>query len=141
MSETKTSVGSCHCGAVRWEVELDLSKGMTRCNCSICTKLHNGNAIVKPDAFRLLSGEDALSEYRWGSKAAPYLFCKHCGVHSFGRGHLGMLGGDFVAVNLQCLDGVEIAELPVAYWDGRHDDWKAGTRPTPWPILTTSPTS
>src|SRR5262245_29247346 len=61
---TTRCTGSCHCGAVRFEVSLDLSRGGTRCNCSICTKVGTLSSLVKPEAFTLLQGEDSLSEYR-----------------------------------------------------------------------------
>ncbi len=61
-------------------------------------------------------------------------FCNTCGVYCFGRGHLEQLGGDFVSVNLNCLDDVELARLTVVHWDGRHDNWQVGPRATPWPV-------
>lgn len=125
--------GGCHCGAVRFEVEVDPSHG-TRCNCSICTKLSMIGAMVKPDALVITKGEDALSTYAWGGKVATRYFCRHCGVHCFGIGHLAELGGDFASINLNTLDRVDPAQVSVVYWDGRHDNWGAGPRPTPWPI-------
>jgi hypothetical protein len=136
---SKRHAGSCHCGAVRFEVELDLGQGGGRCNCSICVKISSFNTIVKPAAFRLLSGEDALGVYEWGAKVSRRYFCKQCGVHCFGRGHLAELGGDFVSVSLNALDGVELAGLNVVYWDGRHNNWHAGPRDTPWPIVDRAP--
>jgi hypothetical protein len=128
-------VGSCHCGAVRFRIRADLSEGGSRCNCSICTKLNAFGRLMKPDAFELLAGEHETGSYEWGGKVSMRRFCKHCGVYCFGRGHLEQLGGDFVSVNLSCLDGVELDSLKVVYWDGRHDNWQAGPRNTPWPIL------
>jgi len=133
-SKSKTYTGGCHCGAVRYEVDADLTSGVGRCNCSMCHRLGRAGAIVKPEAFRLLEGEGELTEYRFGSKMGQYLFCKHCGVHSFGRGHLDVLGGAYVTVNVNCLDDVELTELPVVYWDGRHNNWQGGPRSSPWPL-------
>jgi hypothetical protein len=125
--------GSCHCGALRFEVEVDLQAGVSRCNCSICTKLNHTTAIARPDALVVLSSEE-LGEYAFGGRTARRYFCKLCGVHGFLRGHLPELGGDYVAVNVNTLDGVEIASLRTVYWDGRHDNWDAGPRDQPWPI-------
>ncbi len=133
-SGANKNVGSCHCGAVRFEAEIDLSRGASRCNCSVCSKTAVTGAIVKPEAFVLLSGEASLGEYQWGGKISRRFFCKHCGVHCFGRGHLEQAGGDYVSINLNCLDDVDPANLKIQYWDGRHNNWGAGSRGTPWPI-------
>jgi hypothetical protein len=134
----KKYTGGCHCGVVRFEVEMDPNDGASRCNCSICTKIAQTGKIVKPDAFRLVSGKESLSEYRWGGNIATRFFCKHCGIHCYGAGHLAEVGGDFVSVNLNTVDGVDPHALPVVHWDGRHDNWQGGPRPTPWPIEATA---
>ncbi|HEY6476158.1 MAG TPA: GFA family protein [Polyangia bacterium] len=131
----KTYSGSCHCGAVQFRVTTDLGQGAGRCNCSICTKVAQTGGIVKPEAFELVSSEENLSSYEWGGRTAQRYFCKRCGIHCFARGNLAVLGGAYVSVNYNCLDGVELGDLPVIYWDGRHDNWSGGPRPTPWTIL------
>lgn len=130
----KKHTGSCHCGAIRFEVAIDLTPGVSRCNCSICTKTATTNGIVKPGTFTLLQGEDRLGIYEWGPKTSRRYFCTKCGVHCFGRGHLEEVGGDYVSVNVNTLDDVELTELTVVYWDGRHDEWQKGPRKTPWPL-------
>lgn len=130
--------GSCHCGAVRFDVDLDLGKGASRCNCSACTKTGTTTAIVQPAAFVLVAGEDALGTYEWGRKTARRLFCKTCGITCFGRGYLEQLGGDYVSINLNCVDDIDVRDVAIVYFDGRHDNWMGGPRSTPWPVFTTS---
>jgi len=126
--------GGCHCGAVRFEVTLDTSQPGSRCNCSVCTKTGVTSKITKPSAFTLLAGEDALTSYAWGAQISRRFFCRHCGVHCFARGFLAEVGGDYVSINVNCIDGLDPASLALVYWDGRHDNWQAGPRSTPWPV-------
>lgn len=81
---------------------------------------------IKSDAFRLISGEDQLSDYQFASKQGHHLFCKNCGLRSFTRGSLPEIGGEYVSINIACLDDVpdeELVALPVRYCNGRDYDW------------------
>jgi hypothetical protein len=125
--------GSCLCGDVQFEVEVDLSKG-SRCNCTTCTKLGTTGSVVRPAAFTLLSPESKLASFTRTPDIASRYFCARCHAFCFGKGHLEVLGGDFVSVNLNCIDGFDVSRTELSYWDGRHDNWSAGPRPAPWPV-------
>src|SRR3982751_6342050 len=128
----KTYRGSCHCGAVAFQAELDLAAGTTRCNCSFCRKARFWMAFAKAAEFQVLKGQDALTDYQHTppGKAEPFLhltFCRHCGIRPFsGGGELPRFGGAFYAVNVACLDDAsdaELAQAPIHYANGRNDLW------------------
>jgi hypothetical protein len=122
----KTYHGSCHCGAVAYEADIDLAEGTLKCNCSICAKDRFWQVAVKAEAFRLLRGEDALTEYLFNWRKNHHLFCRTCGTHSFGWAEDDERGDRFYAVKLSTLDDVDVAELtnaPVIHVDGRNDDF------------------
>lgn len=119
----KTYRGSCHCGAVRFEAELDLTQSSYRCNCSICSRTRFWPAVARADGFRLLAGESELTQYLFNTKKNQHFFCRHCGVRAFGVGNDTPMGKMF-GVNLGCLEGVSdeaLSKVPVTYVDGRHD--------------------
>jgi hypothetical protein len=112
-----THTGSCQCGAVRFEVDGDFTTGMT-CNCSRCGRVGYILAFVPASQFRLVSGEENLTEYRFHKKEIAHLFCKTCGVQSFGRG-TGPDGTETVAVNLRCVDGIDPKSLQITEYNGK----------------------
>jgi hypothetical protein len=122
----KTYHGSCHCGAVAFEADLDLEAGTGRCNCSICTKRRAWGINIKPDAFRLLQGKEVLSDYQFGTLSGHHRFCSNCGCAPFGDGHVEQIGGDYVSIAVNCLDDAtpqELADVPVNYANGRDNLW------------------
>lgn len=122
----KTYHGSCHCGAVSYEADIDLQAGTGKCNCSICKKSRAWGTNIKPQAFRLLSGEDALSDYRFGTMQGRNRFCATCGVRTHGDGDVPEIGGPFVSINIATIDNItdeELAALPIGFANGRENDW------------------
>jgi hypothetical protein len=122
----QTYRGSCHCGAVRFEAELDLKQSTYRCNCSICRRTRFWPAVARADGFRLLAGEAELTKYLFNTRKNEHWFCKHCGVRAFGIGNDTPIGKMF-GVNVMCLEGVSeeaLSELPITYTDGLHDNWQ-----------------
>jgi hypothetical protein len=122
----QTYRGSCHCGAVRFEAELDLEQSTYRCNCSICRRTRFWPAVARADGFRLLAGENELTKYLFNTRRNEHWFCRHCGVRAFGVGTDTPIGRMF-GVNVMCLEDVAdetLAALPITYVDGLHDNWQ-----------------
>jgi hypothetical protein len=122
----QTYTGSCHCGAIRFEADLDLGEGSNRCNCSYCAKARAWFAFAKgPTRFRLLDG-GGVSEYRWippgdAESHLTFTFCRSCGVRTYAKGELEALGGTFHAISVPALDLTDEvrAAIPVKYINGR----------------------
>jgi hypothetical protein len=132
----KTYRGSCHCGAVRFEADLDLTQSSYRCNCSICRRTRFWPAVARPEAFRLLSGESELTEYLFNTRKNVHYFCRHCGVRAFGVGNDTPIGKMY-GVNIGCLEGVsdeEFSRIPITCVDGRNGSSHPRTSATcKWP--------
>lgn len=122
----KTYQGSCHCGNIRFEADIDLSKGTGKCNCSFCKKTRNWSAIIQPSAFRLISGSDSLGEYKFNTNSNSHHFCKNCGIRTFTKGFVAEIGGHYVSIYIPALDNVEpheLIEAPLQYFDGLNNNW------------------
>lgn len=109
--------GSCHCGQVAFEVEGEIAAAMD-CNCSICSRKGALLWFVPYDSLRLLTPETALSSYTFGDRSVQHKFCKTCGIHPFGEG-ADPSGNRMAAINVRCLEGVDLSEIPVEHFDGR----------------------
>ena len=120
MSDLKPRLGGCHCGAVRFEVDLPDAFEVEDCNCSICAKSGNIHVIVPASRFRLLSGEDHLTEYTFNTGGAKHRFCKICGVKSF---YVPRSNQDGFAVTWRCLDDWMDFEVTICPFDGQN--WEA----------------
>lgn len=133
MTNTTQHHGSCFCGDVKFEVECDPSQG-SRCNCTLCTRLGAVGSIVKPAAFKLLSDPSKVASFTRTPEIGNRFYCARCHTYCYGEGHLEVLGGDFVSVNLNCVEGFDETRATIIHWDGRHDNWSAGPRPSRWPV-------
>jgi hypothetical protein len=109
-----THHGGCHCRRVRFEVDAPAVVDALDCNCSICRMTGFVHLIVPASRFRLVSGDDALVDYRFNTGAARHLFCRHCGVKSF---YVPRSHPDGYSVNVRCLDPGSVVELRVAAFD------------------------
>ena len=124
----QTYHGGCHCGAVRYAVDLDLSQPTIRCNCSLCRKSRAWFAFAPAASFRLESSGSALAEYRWAPAGKPepnvtYHFCSRCGVRTHASG-TAPDGRRNVAIQVATLEDAtdrdQLAEN-ILYVDGLHD--------------------
>lgn len=116
------ATGGCHCGRVRFEVDLDETAPVHDCDCSICTKKGFLHLIVTKEQFRLVSGAEALTSYRFNTGVANHTFCSTCGMHAFytPRSH-----PDGVDVNARCLDDADtlLPRLRIEKFAGK--EWEA----------------
>jgi hypothetical protein len=105
----QTYRGTCHCGAVQFEVETDFPE-LTMCHCSICKKKNALMVKVHESKFKLLAGADSLTEYQFHTKTARHFFCKVCGIYAF---HRKRVTPDNLGINVYCLEGFKPDGIPV----------------------------
>jgi len=118
MPDSMTMTGGCHCGLVRFECTTNLAM-VTACNCSICTKRGLHFTFLAPERFQLRAGADNLKEYLFNRHAIRHQSCVDCGVEVFARGKKSD-GTEMVALNVNCIDGIELARLKMTPVDGRN---------------------
>lgn len=117
MSDLKTFHGSCHCGAVKFEATMGTPEKAFACNCSMCQRAGWLLAFVKDDAFKLVSGTDALTDYQFAKMKTHHVFCKTCGVRAYSHG-TDKEGKPTMALNLRCVAEIDATTLPVQVFDG-----------------------
>ncbi len=113
--------GGCHCGVVRFEAQVPVRVEVQSCNCSICAMTGYMHIIVPQSRFRICSGEDLLTTYRFNTGVAEHLFCPRCGIKCFYRPRSNPDGW---SVNARCLDSADDLEMDLSQFDGRN--WEKG---------------
>lgn len=109
--------GSCHCGRVAFQVEGEI-KGAMACNCSICSRKGSLMWFVPREKLQLQSPDDAAATYEFNKHVIKHRFCPTCGIHPYGEG-TDPKGNRMAAVNLRCIEGLDLAAIPVQNFDGR----------------------
>ena len=107
--------GSCHCGAVNIEVETDLTN-IVQCNCSICKRKYAKMNLIHKDNFKIISGEENISKYEFGTMVAKHFFCKICGIYTH---HARKSDPNGVGVNISCLEGIDPFETSSKILDNK----------------------
>lgn len=109
--------GSCHCGQIAFEVEGEIPEVMS-CNCSMCQRKGTLMWFVPRDAIKLLTPPENMSTYTFNKHVIQHRFCPKCGIHPFGEAP-SPTGEQMAAINVRCLEGVDISALKVKHYDGR----------------------
>src|SRR5207253_8828202 len=109
--------GSCHCGKVAFEAEGEIGK-VVACNCSICRRKGSLLWFVPKTQFRLLTPESNAATYLFNKHHIVHRFCPACGIHPYAEG-TDPKGNRIAAVNVRCLEDVDLGSIPVTQFDGR----------------------
>lgn len=123
MNDKVVHRGGCHCGKVRFEVEAPAELEVMDCNCSMCNKSGYLHLIVAAADFRLVQGQESLTEYTFNTGTAKHRFCRFCGIKSF---YVPRSHPDGFSVNARCLDAGTVAAMRVTPFDGAH--WETSIR-------------
>jgi hypothetical protein len=109
--------GSCHCGQVSFEVEGEID-GALACNCSMCSRRGSLLWFVGRDKLQLSTAEEAAGTYTFNKHSIKHRFCPTCGIHAYGEA-VDPKGNRVAAINLRCLEAIDLAAVPVRNYDGR----------------------
>lgn len=109
--------GSCHCGSVAFEAEGEIDSALA-CNCSICQRKGSLLWFISRDKLKLRSAEKDLGSYTFNRHLIKHRFCRNCGIHPYGEAK-GPDGAPMAAVNIRCLEGIDLAAVSVRHYDGR----------------------
>lgn len=109
--------GSCHCGKIAFEVEGEIKRAMA-CNCSICQRKGTLMWFVPRENLHLLTPEEATSTYTFNKHVIKHRFCPVCGIHPYGEA-TDPKGNSVAAINIRCLEDIDLAAIPVKTYDGR----------------------
>ena len=120
--------GSCHCGAVSFAVEVDISE-LYMCDCSLCRRRNALMALAPEAALVITDGEDVLTLYQWNTGVAKHYFCRVCGIYPF---HKKRSTPDHYAINVLCLDNFDEAAFSVRRAEGKGMSLEPGAR-AEWP--------
>ena len=113
-----THTGSCHCGRIKFTVDGDIDSAMS-CNCSICQRKGSLMWFVPRSALKLLTPDENANSYTFNKHVINHRFCPTCGMHPYGEG-TAPNGDAMAAVNIRCLEGIDLQAIPVTHFDGRN---------------------
>ena len=109
--------GSCHCGRVSFQVEGTVDGAMA-CNCSMCQRKGSLMWFVPRERLQLLTPDENASTYTFNRHRIKHRFCATCGIHPYGEA-TDPKGNPMAAVNVRCLEGIDLDAVPVKQYDGR----------------------
>jgi hypothetical protein len=109
--------GSCHCGRIAYEVEGEIG-AVLECNCSLCSRKGSLLWFVPREQLKMLTPEERMSTYTFNKHAIQHHFCPTCGIHPLAKA-VDRSGKPMAAINVRCLEGVDLKALEVKPFNGR----------------------